>query len=242
VSVVRPPQLTTSISANEGSAEVRYTPASLRVSGEGFATRRLDTAGDTIEVALPRTGERTESTTSAPGDPLGRLLAGLKPGALGGLTGDGQDAVTLPGLPERPGIPVVPGDPESVQDPDMADADQMLRITLGEVRQAAAGHAVAARVKAVHVQVIAGRPAAGTSSGGTGGVVLDMDLGVLEAAAVAPDPGTAGGAGAAGDATGAGGGLPVTGSRVDLTLIAGAALLVAGGGFLWFGLRRQRRS
>jgi hypothetical protein len=245
VTVVRPPQLITSISANEGSAEVRYTPASLRVSGQGFATRRLDTPGDTIEVALPRTGERTESTTTVPGDPLGRLLASLAPGALRGLVADDPDAVTLPGLPDRPGIPVVPGDPESGEqdDPDTTDADQMVRITLGEVRQASAGHAVAARVRAVHVQLIAGRPVAGSPSGATGGVVLDMDLGVLEAAAVAPDPGTAGGAAAAnGDAAGAGGGLPVTGSRVDLTLIAGAALLVAGGGFLWFGLRKHRRS
>jgi hypothetical protein len=247
VQVVRAPQLRTSISPNEGSAEVRYTPASLRVSGQGFATRTLDTPGDTIEVALPRAGERTESATTVPGDPLGRLLASVGPGALRGLLSDEEDPVTLPGLPDRPGIPTVPGDAESTEpgDTDMTDADQLLRITLGDVRQASEGHAVAARAKAVHIQLIAARSTgsagSGSAAGGPGGVVLDLDLGVLAAAAVAPDPGTAGGAGASVAAAGSGGGLPVTGPRIDLTLLAGAALLITGGGFLWFGLRREHR-
>ncbi len=243
VAVVRTPHLTTSISANGGSADVRYFPPTLEISGKGFATRRLEAAGDTVELALPKKGRtRTESAPSVPGEPLRALLSTVRPEAVRGLLPAGADAAPLlPGLPPRPGVPPVPADTSESADagPDGAGSgEDVLRISIGDVRQASAGHAVAARAVAVHVQVIA-RP----SSAGRGGVVLDLDLGVLEAAAVAPDPGTAGGAGvrtgAAGGATGA---LPVTGSSVDLTLLAGSVLLITGSVFLWFGLRKRPRS
>ena len=244
VAVVHTPHLTTSISANGGSADVRYFPPTLEISGKGFATRRLEAAGDTVELVLPKVKARTESAPSVPGEPLRALLSTVRPDAVRGLLPAGADAVPLlRGLPPRPGVPPVPADtPESAEPgPDGAGsgrAEDVLRISIGDVRQASAGHAVAARAVSVQVQIIAGR-----SSAGRGGVVLDLDLGVLEAAAVAPDPGTAGGAGvSAAAAGGATGGLPVTGSSVDLTLLAGSILLIAGSVFLWLGLRKRPRS
>jgi LPXTG-motif cell wall-anchored protein len=241
VAIVRTPHLTTSISANRGSADVRYFPPTLEISGKGFATRRLEAAGDTVELGLPKRRSRTASTPSVPGAPLRALLSTVRPDAVRGLVPAGADAVPLlPGLPPRPGVPPVPADtPESAHrrpDSNRSGVD-LLRITIGDVRQAAAGHAVAARAVSVHVQVIAAPSAAGR-----GGLVLDLDIGVLEAAAVAPDPGTAGGAGVPPDAAGGGtGALPVTGSSMDLTLLAGGVLLVAGSVFLWFGLRKRPR-
>ncbi len=243
VAVVRTPHLTASISASRGSADVRYFPPTLEISGRGFATRRLEAAGDLVEFALPKGRARTESAPSVPGEPLRALLSTVRPGAVRGLlpAGTATDPL-LPGLPPRPGVPPLPaGTPESVDPrPDgggSGGAEDVLRISIGDVRQAAAGHAVAARAVSVHVQIIARR-----SSAGRGGVVLDADLGVLEAAAVAPDPGTAGGAGVQPGASGdTGGRLPVTGSSVDLTLFAGSILLVTGSVFLWFGLRKRPR-
>ena len=242
VAIVRTPHLTTSISANGGSADVRYFPPTLEISGKGFATRRLEAAGDTVELALPKRATRTESAPSVPGQPLRALLSTVRPDALRGLLPAGADAVPLlPGLPPRPGVPPVPADtPESAGRGAQATRSRvdLLRISIGDVRQASAGHAVAARAVSVRVQVIAG-----PSSAGRGGVVLDLDLGALAAAAVAPDPGTAGGSGVRADAAGGTtGGLPVTGSSVDLTLLAGSVLLVSGSVFLWFGLRKRPRS
>jgi hypothetical protein len=256
LTVVRAPALATSISANEGSADVQYTPPVLQVAGEGFATRRLDTPGDVVEMALPENGQpengqlengqpehggATESGPTVPGDPLGGLLSTVPAGALGGLLSGTAGGLDLPGLPARPGIPALPGGDAESDDADTDDGvgggQGMLRVSIGDVRQAAVGHAIAARAVTVSVQIVAGASAAGP-----GGVVLDLDLGVLEAAAVAPEPGTAGGAATQLDGTGGtGGGLPITGARIDLTLLAGGALLVAGSAFLWFGLRGRRR-
>jgi hypothetical protein len=255
VRVVRAPRLTTSISANDGSADVRYTPPVLQVSGQGFTTRRLDTPGDQLELALQNDPPRTESASAVPGDPLRTVLSALRPGALlglaaggsgapGGLTAD-SDGPDLPGLPPRPGVPELTG---TTAEPQDADDDPVVRISVGEVHQAVSGHAVAARVVSVHIQIVAGPTSGGPTgkgSGSAGGTVLDLDVGTLEAAAVAPDPGMAGGVAAQGDAVdggvgGAGGGLPVTGSRIDLMVYAGGALLIGGIVFLVFGLRRHR--
>jgi LPXTG-motif cell wall-anchored protein len=238
LTVVRAPTLATSISANEGSADVQYAPPVLQVSGPGIATRRLDTPGDVVEVPLTRGERRSESAPGGPGDPLRALLATVRPDALTGLLSGGAADPDLPGLPARPGVPALPGgDPESDGTDDETGGQQLIRVSIGDVRQAAAGHAIAARAVTMSVQLIAG-----PSAQGPGGVVLDLDLGVLEAAAVAPDPGTAGGAGIRAEPVGAGGGggLPVTGARTYLTVLAGAALLLAGAAFLWFGLRRRR--
>ena len=118
-----------------------------------------------------------------------------------------------------------------------------LRISLGDVRQAMSGHAVAARATTIKIALTRGSPSDQTKDGyGHGapnrsGVVMDLDVGVLEAAAVAPEPLPGG----VDDATsGQGGGLPITGPRVDFLAIAGVALLVLGAAAMVFGMRRGR--
>jgi hypothetical protein len=246
VRIVRAPSLTTSISANDGSTDVRYVPAVLEVSGAGFATRRLETPGDQLDVALPAAGRRPESTPSVAGDPLRTLLSGVRPGALFGLAPGAAHATDLPGLPPRPGVPSL-GDGDTESDATVGD-QSTLRIWIGGLRQAVSGHAVAARAVAVRVQIVAGTPKQDRGGAGygsrLGGVILDLDVGVLATASVAPDPGMAGGSGAGAQADAAagtgGGGLPVTGHRIDLTVLLGGALLVGGFGFLVFGLRRRQ--
>jgi hypothetical protein len=63
-------------------------------------------------------------------------------------------------------------------------------------------------------------------------------MGVLESAAVAPEPigdGVSGGV-----STGAGGGLPLTGPRIDLLAVGGVLLLVVGAAAMAFGIRKRR--
>ena len=244
VTVRRSPTLAATISA-EGGAEIRYVPAVVEVSGAGFHTRRLDSAGDEVTVALGGGQPSTEAAPAVPGDPLGGLLARLPLGTWRPVPP--ATPLTLPGLAPRPGVP--PLGASGSRPPEITGPQAVLRISLGDVRQAMAGHAVAARATAVHVEIHAGstdRTAAGGPA--RGGVVLDLDVGVLEVAAVAPEPaGTGGG----GDAAGGGGsaadggasavdvGLPVTGPRVDLVIAGGVLLLVMGFVFLMFGLRRH---
>ena len=79
-------------------------------------------------------------TESAPSGPVGTLLSG---GGLG-----------LPGLPAVPGIPTVnDGDTESAEPGDQP----RLRLSLGEVRQAVKGHAAAARVVSVHIELVSAK-------------------------------------------------------------------------------------
>ncbi|HET9517912.1 MAG TPA: hypothetical protein VFO77_09330, partial [Actinoplanes sp.] len=226
-----------------------YAAPSIEVSGRGLATRRLDAPGDTVEIMLADDPGRTESTPAVPGDPLDTLLSDVPADALAGLVGGDT---TEPDLPEPPGVPTVPGGRSAGRagPDDGGAAGELVRISLGEVRQAAAGQAIAARAVAVQVQVVAGATASGP-----GGVVLDLDLAVLEAAAVAPEPGTVGGAG--GQADGVDGvdgvdgadrttvvaaGLPVTGANVDTVLLAGGLLLAAGTALLLIGLHGIHRA
>jgi uncharacterized membrane protein YgcG len=253
--------LAATISA-DGGAEIRYVPAVVEVSGAGFGTRRLDSAGDEVTVVLGGGQPSTEAAPAVPGDPLGGLLARLPLGTWRPVPP--ATPLTLPGLAPRPGVPPLraPGSRPA----EIAGPDAVLRISLGDVQQAMAGHAVAARATAVHVEIHAGstdRTAAGGPA--RGGVVLDLDVGVLEVVAVAPEPAGTGGGDAAGGGTGGGastagggastadggastadggastadGGLPVTGPRVDLVVAGGVLLLVMGFVFLMFGLRRH---
>jgi hypothetical protein len=63
-------------------------------------------------------------------------------------------------------------------------------------------------------------------------------VGLLEVAAVAPEPP----GGASQGVDGADAGLPITGPRVDVLALAGVALLIAGAAALIFGLRGRSRS
>jgi hypothetical protein len=226
LSVLQPPTLTASISA-DGGAEISYVPAAVEVSGAGFATRRLDSAGDEVAVTLGGDRPSTEAVPAVPGDRLGGLLSDLPPDAFGPVPPAAP--MTLGGLPPRSGAPGT-GAPDR-RPLRNGGTDDLLRISIGDVRQAMAGHAVAAAATAVRVEVVSGSDARGA-------VMLDLDIGVLEASAVAPQPATAaGGDGATG---GRGGGvLPVSGPRVDLVMAGGVSLIVMGSIFLMFGLRQE---
>jgi LPXTG-motif cell wall-anchored protein len=284
VQVLRAPSLSTSMSAGE-AGEVRYLPAVVEVSGAGIASKKLDTAGDEVEVVLDDAGGRQDGgnsaddgrASSAEADGTADLGKASGPAALSGA-GSGQSAsaevvrsgveparasdiggagkvksgsaglsggAPLP-LPTVPGLPTLPASKESAQ---VSGPGTRVRITLGSVRQATKGHSIAARVTAIKVAVTHspaqpgyGKVAAGDARDqrgyGTGGagVVLDMDLGVLETAAVAP---AAGGAGVEGETAGGGGGLPITGPDLESLALAGGGLLLAGAG-LAFGTRRRR--
>jgi hypothetical protein len=233
VTVVRPATLTALMStATRG--EVRYEPAVLEVSGEGIDSTRLDTPGDDVELSLgddtakPGTTGTSESTT------LRDLLSGVpKPRKL-------AKGTPLP-LPAVPGLPSVRAPaPESAR---ASGHGTRLHITLGDVRQATAGHSIAARATAFSIAITQGTPQGRDKQGygdnrpGRTGVVLDLAVGVLEVAAVAPAPG---GGGVEALTAGTGGGLPITGPRVGVLATTGVALLVLGGAGVAFAARRRR--
>jgi hypothetical protein len=319
IKIIRTPTLRASMSTEDGG-EIRYLPAVIEVSGPGHRTTRLDTAGDTTDLALARPQgrptRRAQAATSpdaaqngtAHGDPkqpdtgqadISRGGTGLdKPGTgranaaeagrsqtertaaeeVGaGQNGTGRGAagkngpaddragrggtaeddagllsglprldaigstppLSLPGaigIPDVPGVPPV-GQPGTEAAP-AAGPGTAVRVSLGDVRQAASGHAIAAKATAVTVTIAHSRQPHGRGAE----VVLNLELGLLEVAAVAPEPAHSTTSGVAGGAGGTlAGGLPITGPRVDLIALAGVALLVAGVAALLFGLRSRPR-
>jgi hypothetical protein len=229
VKVLRAPSLVAEMSTKDGGS-IRYVPAILQVSGDGVRTTRLDKSGDEFELALDAEPDmKLESST------------------LENMTGGRR----LP-LPTVPGIPSVGGRDESAR---VTGPGTRLRIALGQARQAAADHAIAAKATAIRIAITQAPPdvqgpsgrAAGSGRDGQkngyggsaadhGRVVLDLRIGLLEAAVVASEPG-AGRVGAV-SAGGAGAGLPITGPRVGVLALSGAALVAAGA--LAFGVRRRR--
>jgi hypothetical protein len=170
----------------------------------------------------------------APGsnpDKDGGLLAGLP--KVDGL----EPAGPLP-VPSIPGVPPLAAEPATEAAP-AAGPGTTVKISLGGVRQAVSGHAIAAKATAMKIAITKGpdRQAYGHSADNRSGIVLDLDMGLLEVAAVAPEPagGTSGAVG------GNGGGLPITGPRVDVLALSGLALLIAGAAALIFGLRGRHR-
>jgi hypothetical protein len=118
-----------------------------------------------------------------------------------------------------------------------ADGRIRLHITLGAVRQAEKGRAIAARAAAIDVSLTQG-DSGGRGKDGYGdqstAVALNFAVGLMEAAAVAPERMTPV------DTSGTGGGLPITGPGVAGLALAGVAMLVSGVGAVLFGLRRRR--
>jgi hypothetical protein len=234
VKVVRPPALSARVSAKDGG-EIRYLPAIIDVSSTGIRSTRLSTAGADLELALdPGNDKSAESST------VEKIIGGPP----------------LP-LPAVRGLPSVGGQEESAH---LSGAGTRVRITLGKVRQAASGHAIAAKTTAIRIAIRKtpadtgrARARAGASEpdldgyGGTapdrGRVVLDLGIGLLEAAAVSPEPqrgGVKGNVQGGVSAGGAGAGLPITGSPVALIAIGGAVLVLAGAAALAYGSRRRR--
>ncbi|MFI7539713.1 hypothetical protein [Actinoplanes sp. NPDC049599] len=308
IKLVKPPSLLATMSGTDGG-EVRYEPAVVEVSGEGFETARMDTAGDSVELRLDEVvadddGDRRRAGQSGAGKPgaaesgAGKSEAaesGAGRGGVGGgsvavgpvnpgqpgarpafagerdaaAKGTSNDIARKPeeptsnpdkdgtaglfaGLPqigalESAGplpVPVIPGVPPLATDSgtEAAPADgpgTTVKISLGDVRQAVSGHAIAAKATAMTIVIAKGpdRQAYADSATNRTGLVLDLDMGLLEAAAVAPEPA----GGVSGATGGGGGGLPITGPRVDVLALTGVALLIAGAGALIFGLRGRPR-
>jgi hypothetical protein len=114
-----------------------------------------------------------------------------------------------------------------------------MRISLGDLRQATSGRAIAAKATVIKVTITQGpTDGYGGSRPHHTGVVLDLDIGLLEAAAVAPEP--AAGVQGAVAAEGKGGSLPITGPGAGAIAGGGVTLLLAGVAALAVGLRRRR--
>ena len=228
IRVVRPATLVTTMSANS-EGEVRYRPATIEISGSGIKTRRLDTVGDRMEISLAMR-QATESAT------VGDYESQIGPGR------------SMP-LPVIPGLPVV-GAPDPESTPATGPGTK-LSISLGDVRQAAKGHARAARATAIKVAITQGEatdglPADGRTRSGYGGkhpaVALTAGFGLLETAAMTPGPSADPVAGEMPVVSGTGDGLPVTGSQQAGLLIAGGVgLLLTGGAAMLVGKRRRDR-
>ncbi|GAA0793808.1 hypothetical protein [Spirilliplanes yamanashiensis] len=211
VTIVRGPHLTAAIAPAKGTARVDYRPPVVEVTAPGTPPKRLTTPGATAEIPLD---DRTESA----------LL-----GALPALATVG--GVPLPGMPPLPGVPTLPsGRPESAPAPD----GTTLRVTLGTLKQATQGQAVAARAVAVRLEIVG----PGRDKQGYAHPALDADFGVLEAAAVAPLPPSARAAAAAPEG-GQGAGLPVTGTSTGA--VAGVGLTLLAAGLLLVGWTTRRR-
>ena len=239
IRILRPPTLRASMSTR-GGGEVRYLPAVLEVSGAGIETARLDTAGDDVELTLEAEDARAKPEQGkADQDQTGQQGAGLfdRLPSLGGL----GSVPPLP-LPGVPGLPAV-GEPDTEAAP-AAGPGTTIRISLGDVRQAVSDHAIAAKATAISI-AITHKPTKqpyGHSADNRSGVLLDLGLGLLEVAAVAPEPGAGGASSAVGGEGGArSDGLPITGPRVDVIALTGVALLLAGVAALVFGLRGRSR-
>lgn len=219
------------------------------------------TAGSAPAAASPSARARPDareagSAMAVPWGSLGALLSGVpKLGALRG--GDGASRYRSGGgrggasscrsgtaaqscgspLPVLPGLPPVGGSPESAP---AAGPGTHLRISLGDVRQATSGHAIAARATAIKVSITRGTadPRTKHGYGDHGAVILDLDMGVLEVAAVSPEP--FGGIQSALASSGGGRSLPITGPRLDVMALGGVMMIAGGVAALTFGLRRRR--
>jgi hypothetical protein len=179
-------------------------------------------------------GTNVDNNGTTPSDGQDALFGGLPEiGTLGSAT-------PIP-LPTLPGVPPL-ADPRTAPGTEaapVATPGTTVKISLGGVRQAVSGHAIAAKATAMNISIIKGpdRQAYGHSAPNRTGVVLDLDMGLLEVAAVAPEPA----GGAANAVAGASAGLPITGPRVDVLALAGVALLIAGAAALVLGLRGRSR-
>jgi hypothetical protein len=209
--------------AEAASTTARYTARTAK-SAHGAAA----TGSDDSSATPPPPEPRAEPATRDAGV-LDGLLSGLP--KLGDLTGGSP----LP-LPAVPGVPPVAGPAESA--PAVGPGTGM-RISLGDVRQATSGRAIAAKATAIKITITEDRTGGyGASSPNHSGVVLDLDIGRLEAAAVAPEP--AAGVQGAVAAGGKGGSLPITGPGASTIAFGGVTLLLAGVAALALGLRRRR--
>ncbi|GAA2890341.1 hypothetical protein Acy02nite_63960 [Actinoplanes cyaneus] len=215
VRVLRAPTLRVSMSATAGG-EVRYRPAVVEISGPTISRTRLSTGSDHVDVTVSDIGQVTESS------------------AVTLLPSQGSPVPSIPGLP-APSGGSGGGAPARASAP--ADGKTVVRVSLGDVRQASKGHALAARATAIKVAVVRPAPDKGRGKAGyaSTAVVADLGIGVLEAAAVAPEHGKRVVESGVRNGT-----LPMTGPRIAPMLVMGASLLVGGVLAVLLSARRRR--
>jgi LPXTG-motif cell wall-anchored protein len=228
--VLRAPTLTASMGTGSGG-EVQYRPAVVEVSGPGIKTKKLSAAGNSVNISLGSSDDKKRSTESAS---LGGLpdLSGLLP----------TSALPLPSVPGLPSL----GTPDTESAPAVGDGVNV-RISLGAVRQATKSRAVAAKATAIKIAISEGYAEDQDERGKKGygsssSLVAEMGLGVLEAAAVAPEVARAGTPAPGSNVGGTAAGLPVTGPQAALIAIGGIGLLAAGGAALLLSRRRRATS
>ncbi|MFI6077535.1 LPXTG cell wall anchor domain-containing protein [Actinoplanes sp. NPDC051343] len=226
VKVLKQPTLTVSMGTTTGG-QVEYHPAKVEVTGPDGKKKLLTAAGDWADVSIGGDQHSSESAT------------------LGGLPKvDGLLPVSALPLPSIPGLPSL-GTPDSESAPAVADG-VTVRISLGDVRRVTKAHAVAAKASAIKIAISEGRTSDSDKRGKSDGrgkdgygdvnstVVAQMSVGLLEAAALAPE--------AVHHDSGSGGAaaLPITGSQAGLIAAGGLALLIAGAAAVLVGRRRRR--
>ncbi|BEL10284.1 hypothetical protein Q0Z83_084750 [Actinoplanes sichuanensis] len=173
IRVLRAPELRASMTAT-GQSRVEYRPPVVEVVGRDGKKNRLSTAGDHIAITLSEESRSLESLPSRL-DPIGD-----------------------PPLPQVSGLPVL-ARTETTPSPDVKPGST-LRIALGEVRQASKNNAVAARATAIRVTLTRNVDnGAASAADRPSGVVADLGIGMLAAAAVAPNGRTSGRSSSAGD-------------------------------------------
>ena len=228
----------------DGAVDNRDKPrAGLGSTGRDQDGTNNGRGGVTEEVVTGSTrvgSGQTEGSAGQPGaaplaegesnDNVGKRGAPLSNPDNSGTTGGLVSGTPLP-VPSLPGVPVI-SEPDTEAAP-VAGLGTTVKISLGDVRQAAADHAIAAKATAIKVAITRGPNRQAYS-----GTALTFGLGLLEAAAVAPEPA----GGTAGAVSDAGAGLPITGTRVDVLALSGLALLIAGAAALVFGMRGRPRS
>ncbi|AEV81398.1 hypothetical protein ACWT_0386 [Actinoplanes sp. SE50] len=244
VRVLRAPSLQVSMSAATGG-EVRYQPAAVEISGPHFPRTRLSTATDHADITVSDAARPTESATvpvlpsrgpalpSIPNLPVPSPTTG--PGSSTGTSARSSDKTsTRAGNGPDAGGTVARGPVL-----ESAPAGQALvRISLGDVRQASKGHALAARATAIKIAVLRSQHSSkdrGNPGYESSAVIANLGVGILEAAAVAPEQGKR-----TLESGVQGGTLPVTGPRSAPLFITGAGLLIGGLCAFLLGTRRRR--
>jgi hypothetical protein len=244
IEVIKPPTLAVGTAGTEASATVDYTAPILKITGPGNISQQINSPGDTVELGIPSSLPlvgKAQELAKAEGLPL------LGDTPLDGLLGDlnkpdatakaDKGAMSLPGLPALPDVPDLPpaadiigGAPESL--PVVGSgALSLLRLTIGDVEKEVTDRAVRAEAASLRLEVLAGHESKTKS-------VIDVGLGLLSAAAVAPAPEVPVPP-VAQPPSGGGGGLPVTGVNVGVIAGVGIVLLAGGGAMLIVGRRRR---
>ncbi|WP_433793093.1 hypothetical protein [Actinoplanes sp. CA-252034] len=183
--VLQAPELRAAMTST-GQSRVDYRAPVVEVSGRNGKKTRLSTPGEHIDITLSDEVRPLESMPP-------RL------DTIGGLP-----------LPKVSGLPVA-GTPEVTPAPDPKPGST-LRITLGKVRQSTGNNAVAARATAIRVTLTRNVDNGdGHAANAPSGVVADLGIGMLEAAAVAPSGKVSGRSGGTGQ-TSSQPGSPVQGS------------------------------